>query len=77
MKHLIQKFKELFQGKEYRFGAVYLSFLNQKTGNVFTQYIYGIKIYKNRARMLEYLNKTVMTTMSADIKLVEYTEVNK
>jgi hypothetical protein len=77
MKHLIQKFKELFQGKEYRFGAVYLSFLNQKTGNVFTQYVYGIKIYKSRKRMLEYLDRTVMTTMSQDIKLLDYSEVNK
>jgi len=74
---ILQKIKDLFRSKEYRYGGIYLSFWNKKTGNMFTQYIYGIKIYKNRARMLEYLNKTVMTTMSADIKLIEYTEVNK
>lgn len=74
---ILQKIKDLFRSKEYRNGGIYLSFWNKKTGNMFTQYIYGIKIYKNRARMLEYLNKTVMTTMSADIKLIEYTEANK
>jgi len=74
---ILQKIKDLFKSKEYRIGGVHLSFWNKRSGKVFTQYIYGIKIYKNRDRMLDYLNKTVLTTVSKDMKLLDYSEENK
>tara|TARA_R100000700_G_scaffold35253_1_gene43744 strand:+ start:495 stop:725 length:231 start_codon:yes stop_codon:yes gene_type:complete len=73
----IQKIKNLFRRKSSRVGAINVYFLDKDAGKVFCQHIYGITIYKDRKRMMDYLHRTVMTTMVQRIKLLDYEEVNK
>ena len=73
----IQKIKNLFRGKNSRVGAINVYLLDINAGKVFCQHIHGITIYKDRKKMMDYLQRTVMTTMIQRIKLLDYEEVNK
>ena len=50
-------------------------FLDQNTAKIVSQEIYSISVYRDRKEMLEYLNRTVMTTMAMRMKLIDFAEI--
>lgn len=74
---IFKKLKDMFRKPESHVGSVSITFLNQEKGRVFTQEIWGITVYEDREKMIDYLNRTIMTTMTSDICILDYVEVNK
>ena len=70
---ILEKIKKLFsRPPKKRVGNIVIYFLDKPSARVYTQEVYGISIYEDREKMLEYLENTVMTTKPRRVRLMDF-----
>lgn len=74
---VFNKLKEMLWGKDHHTGAISVTFVDFSKGKIFTQEIWGIRVYRDKSKMLDYLHGTIMTTKPSNIGILDYAELNK
>lgn len=69
------KIKEYLFGKDRTVGNIEVYLYNRTQDKEIARTICGITIYKNKKKMLAYLDDTVVTTLSKEITLRGYKKI--